>query len=449
MVLAKTSLVQPLKRAAISRRRFLDVATRSTAGLATLMSVAPTALAAEGTDDLVIEDSEGVLGRTQAPVTAKVVLSDALRRAAAEGRLVLRETGSRTREEVPAQLVEVPTGGVAWVGWLMPTGPAGRRSFKPVVGRPGSPQMHAGLEQDGPQFVISDQARSVLRYNYAKVEAGAVWSSISAENRKYAVARSDYIHPLYGPGGEVLTKDWSPDHPHHRGIYWAWPEVDWHGQRGDLHALQKVFARPTGKCQSSSGPVFAQLDAENTWNWETGERIVRERALIRAFRHTSLGRLVDLEFHFEALGDPVLLARRDTTHYGGLNLRLSAVRDQRITKHTDAPSPPQANQDTFPAVPRAAWSDLSGLFPGAAEPAGLAVIQHASNPDYPGDWIDYPELNWVQPTFPAAGTRYALRKGSRLVLRFRLWIHPGGSVTEGTVRDQWQGAHDSRSPLSH
>ena len=66
--------------------------------------------------------------------------------------------------------------------------------------------------------------------------------------RIYARARSDYIHPLFGLEGETLTKDWSTDHPHHRGIYWAWPEVDWRGQRGDLHALQHVFARPTGKC---------------------------------------------------------------------------------------------------------------------------------------------------------------------------------------------------------
>ena len=31
----------------------------------------------------------------------------------------------------------------------------------------------------------------------------------------FAVARSNDVHPLYGPNGEVLTKDYSKDHPHH------------------------------------------------------------------------------------------------------------------------------------------------------------------------------------------------------------------------------------------
>ena len=63
----------------------------------------------------------------------------------------------------------------------------------------------------------------------------------------YAVPRSNYIHPVYGLSGEMLTRDWSKDHPHHRGIYWAWPEVEFGKKLGDLHALQIVFARPTGK----------------------------------------------------------------------------------------------------------------------------------------------------------------------------------------------------------
>ena len=107
--------------------------------------------------------------------------------------------------------------------------------------------------------------------------------------------RSDYIHPLYGLHGEVLTDDWVADHPHHRGIYWAWPEVDWQGKRGDLHALQEVFARPTGKIESSQGADFAQIEAENKWHFGDGPAIVREIAILRAWRQTDVGRAIDLE----------------------------------------------------------------------------------------------------------------------------------------------------------
>jgi hypothetical protein len=163
-----------------------------------------------------------------------------------------------------------------------------------MVPLPGTRPVRGGVEEvpltvhrlgeDGPlEIVAGDQP--VLRYNYQVVtEPAEIRGRINADNRNYAVARSDYIHPLYGPHGEVLTLDWAPDHPHHRGIYWAWPEVDWQGRYGDLHALQKVFARPTGKIDLRQGPDFAQITAENQWCWEDGTPIVREEVTIRAGR---------------------------------------------------------------------------------------------------------------------------------------------------------------------
>jgi Family of unknown function (DUF6807) len=284
-----------------------------------------------------------------------------------------------------------------------------------VVNAPSpTPLMRVRRDERSGQYNVMEAGKPVLRYNYQTNEPGAVLAQVAPDNLKYARARSDYIHPLYGLDGEELTKDWSVDHPHHRGIYWAWPEVDYHGERGDLHALQRVFSRPTGKCLTKDGPVCALIDAENLWLWEDREPIVRERALIRAWRAGLTGRFIDLEFHFTALKDDVALARRETDKYGGLNIRLAAVQGQEIVCHTDPAGTPW----------RQAWADLSGVFPGGKE-AGLAVFQSPANPDYPGDWIQYPELNWFQPTFPTAGTRYVLKKDRTLVLKFRLLIHRG------------------------
>ena len=229
------------------------------------------------------------------------------------------------------------------------------------------------------------------------------------------VARSDYIHPLYGLHGEVLTDDWCPDHPHHRGIYWAWPEVDWQGKRGDLHALQQVFARPTGNIKIEQGADFAQITAENEWRWDDRTPIVREQATIRVNRRAGPGRRIDLGFRFTAIGSDVQVARRDQTLYGGLNIRLAPVKDQKIVTFTDPPA----------ATPRRTWADHSGILPGGQTAAGLTILQSPFNPDYPGDWYQSPNIFWVQPTFPAAHTRYAIAKDRPLELRYRLWIHDG------------------------
>lgn len=196
------------------------------------------------------------------------------------------------------------------------------------------------------------------------------------------------------------------------------------------------FAQPDGKCTVTDGPVFAQIEAENVWRWESGESRVRERAVIRAYRATEDGRVVDLEFQFTALNDPVLRARRGPLHYGGRNLRLGKVVDQEISFHTDL-----AN-----VTPRMAWAELSGKLGAAPQPSGLVVIQHGRNPCYPGDWVKFPELNWFQPAFPASGTRYELKQGEPLLLRFRLWLHRGAPASEAGCAAQWRAYYASLAP---
>ena len=67
---------------------------------------------------------------------------------------------------------------------------------------------------------------------------------------------------------------------------------------------------------------------------------------------------------------------------------------------------------------------------------GLTILQSPRNMGYPGDWVQYPEISWVQPTFPAAGTHYTIRKDRPLKLRYRLWIHEGKLGPE-TLKDLW------------
>jgi hypothetical protein len=297
--------------------------------------------------------------------------------------------------------------------------------------------MQAAVDPASGQVVITEDGKPVLQYNYRTNEPGDVATKVSEGNRIYARARSDYIHPLYGLSGEVLTRDWSLDHPHHRGLYWAWPEVDYGTNRGDLHALQRVFARPTGKVAMKDGPDYAQVEAENQWLWEDREPIVRERAIIRAHRASGEGRSIDLAFVFTALKDGITVARRGTEAYGGFNVRMATPASQSISVHTDPAG----------AAPRRSWSDLSGVFSGNSQPSGLLVLQFAGNPDYPGDWVQYPELSWCQPTFPARGTRYPLRRDEVLVLRFRLWVHAGAKPSDQRCAALWDALHSKDTSL--
>lgn len=402
--------------------------------------------------NLTVQDPDGTLSLTTAPVVETVTLTKKQMKAAREGRLGLSVPGADPEAILPVQWKLSADGSGATGIFLLPEEEKGKHRFHWGISvKPFAPAMKASGDAKG-QIWITDKGKKVLRYNYRTVyeEDAYAFHGLPANEYVptpndtfmrnpsiYAVPRSDYIHPLFGPEGEILTRDWSRDHPHHRGIYWAWPEVDWGKKRGDLHALQKVFARPTGKIKFQGGPVYAQIEAENVWVWEGDSvPIVREIALIRAYRQTERGRVIDLIFKFTGLKDSITIARRHTDAYGGLNIRLMTPENQDLSYFTDKPD----------AVPRRAWSDLSGLFPEAKQPSGLMVLQNENNPEYPGEWAEYPDLSWVQPTFPSSGTRYLLKPGQPLILRFRLIVHPGMRPEVSMSEMLWDAYHSDLAP---
>jgi len=409
-------------------------------------------------DTIKIHDESGVLGKTNSPVTVEIKLNSNQINAAKEGRLVLLDPLSG--KTIPVQLENKVNNEFSTLIFNMPGGESGLRKFSLKVNKSSvSDEMKIFTDSLSGQVVVEEAGKKELQYNYKTVYEKDV---ITVENDTYdkpgfskvdglyfeeylkahpelkkdtsvttsiyAVPRSDYIHPLYGLDGEMLTRDW-PDggHPHHRGIFWAWPEVEYGKERGDIYALQRVFARPTGNIEFTSGPVYAQLVSENLWMWEDKEPVVREQAVIRVYRAATGSRIIDLTIKMLALKDSVTIATRLTNSYGGLNLRMQTPELQDISYFTDKRS----------SKPLRTWSDFNGIFKGSKSVSGLMVLQNQDNPEYPGEWREYPNLGWVQPTFPTPNTRYQLSTESELVLRYRLIIHAGGKPSEEISKMYW------------
>ncbi len=265
------------------------------------------------------------------------------------------------------------------------------------------------VDEKTQRYTIIDSGQPVLTYNYGIVP---VPEGITG---KYAVQRSNYIHPLYGPNGEVLTADYQKDHAHHRGIYWAWPEVSYNGEKRDLHALQGVYARPVRMLRQEASKDSAIIETEHVWKWGDTEEIVRELATISVTPAKDGLRIIDFQFRLEGLKPDVTIARRQQSAYGGFNVRMSARKEQQITQHI-------GNAAFFP---QEAWAELVGIPPEGKEPVGVFLLQKPTNPIYPCDWQDYPNLNWLQPTFPAKNMVFALTPGKPLDLAYRVIIRSG------------------------
>jgi len=121
------------------------------------------------------------------------------------------------------------SGASAWV-WAL-----GALALLAAVGQQGGAAMTVKVSDDKLHVDVAEGDKPVLRYNYGTIPVP------EGVGGRYAVARSDYIHPLYGPDGEELTKDYAKDHPHHRGIYWAKS-----GTRGRLSTCTRSRASSPG-----------------------------------------------------------------------------------------------------------------------------------------------------------------------------------------------------------
>ncbi|MCR4412278.1 MAG: PmoA family protein [Thermoguttaceae bacterium] len=286
----------------------------------------------------------------------------------------------------------------------------------PKAGTPAAPRMRFSLAR-GDYYDFTELDRPVLRYNHATVPVP------QGIDPRYA--RGDYIHPLYGLDGEVLSDDYPKDHPHHRGVGWSWPVTRWKNEVRDIWAVSGVWSRPVARRHVAFGEVLAALEVENVWKWGDQDAIVREQVAIHAFRQGPAGRFVDIEVRLTGLADGVAIGGRPHAGYGGFGLRGAPANQRTITAHVDPKG----------ADPRRSWLDYSGVFAGAKGPGGVAIFEHPGNPGYPSDLHQYPDCNYVMPAFPGQ-REVPLPKGQTLVLRHRLWIH-AGVPEEKTLAEVW------------
>jgi hypothetical protein len=116
-----------------------------------------------------------------------------------------------------------------------------------------SPKMKA-FKGDGTLTLMSDN-RNLLRYQFAKLDPPA------GVDPSYG--RSGFIHPLWSPKGQILTRIQPKDHYHHYGIWNPWTHVLYEGDTLDFWNLNKKEAtvRFAKFISTSEGAVFSEYKA--------------------------------------------------------------------------------------------------------------------------------------------------------------------------------------------
>jgi len=230
-------------------------------------------------------------------------------------------------------------------------------------------------------------------------------------------ARANYCHPVYGLDGEILTQDFPPtDHPHHRGIFWAWHQV-LVGETaiGDMWAC-KDFSWDVHDVQLLDNRTLKSKVYWKSPVWKDGKApIAEETVTIRIHKVKNDARAIDFTIAIQALEKDLRIGgSNDVKGYGGFGTRLLLPSDIAMN---DSKSPVIPLKT---AVPADDWMNFTGTF--GTDESGYAMFVHPDNPGGQRSWILRDKKSMQNAVFPGR-TPVPVSMETPLVLKYRVVIH--------------------------
>ncbi len=252
-----------------------------------------------------------------------------------------------------------------------------------------------------------------------------------------------YFHPVMGPYGDPVTRGFpmvrdapgeTTDHPHHRGIYVAYGEVNgvdnWTEGSGRGHTVHREFAA------LESGPVYGLADALSDWVTPDKRSVLLRERRVMKFYNVAPSRLVDIDLTLTAAEEDVLFG--DTKEGGIISLRVASSMD--VARGGRLENSYGAVNENEVWGKRADWCDYSGPVNGLT--VGVAIFDHPKSFRHPTYWHarDYGLLTtnpFAVSTFEGGGPsgEYVLPARDSLRFRYRIYIHKG-DASEAKVAEK-------------
>ncbi len=232
-----------------------------------------------------------------------------------------------------------------------------------------------------------------------------------------SMRRSSYLHPVYAPNGVTLTDDFNPDHPHHRGIFWAWTDVTVDGKKGDMWTVKGPFQnRFVAWKARETTDTTARLAVENGW-FDGDRKFVKEDVEIVTHRAEGGRRVLEFTLRWEAIRQPVEIAGTSEGKKGFSGFCFKFARPDG-GKPVIVTEEGVARKDGVMA--RHAWAELSGSYQGRS--AGARIEDQPSNPGYPRNgWLMRHQLCCLNVSYPGLQP-VTLTPGKPLELRYRVTL---------------------------
>lgn len=342
-------------------------------------------------------------------------------------------TGNK-RTPIPYQL---DNRGTRFLYWLIKQNNSGakKRVFELVHETRLASTQKVSVEAKDGFLTISANNNNLLRYNYKTIYPPAGVDTV--------FKRSGFIHPLWAPHGQELTRVSPWDHRHHFGLWNPWTHVLFEGDTVDFWNLAKKegTVRFSKFVSINEGPVFGDYQALHqhvVFKKGGGEKIAMdELQSVRIYQPQKNQDyyIFDITIQLNTATDSPVLLMKYT--YGSLGWRATEkwTRDNSEVLTSEGKTRKDADGST------ARWCMVQGQIDN--DYAGAVMMSYPTNYNYPE-----PLRVWPQNVAIGKGDVYAnfsptkdkdwlLEKGKNYVLKYRFIVY-NGHFNKDKAEAAWQ-----------
>ena len=267
-----------------------------------------------------------------------------------------------------------------------------------------------------------------------------------------AYKRSGFIHPLYAPHGQVLTRIQPPDHYHHYGIWNPWTHTVFERDTIDFWNIKdrKGTVRFVKFTSQNSRPEYAEYTAlhEHVVFKKDGKEKValKEWQTVKVYDPGSHKDyyIVDITSKMScASQSPLLIV---AYRYGGFGWRATEYWDKNNSEMLTSEGKTRDSTDNT----KARWIIVYGALPGNDE-GGIVMLSHPSNYNHPE-----PLRIWDKKANGGRGDVFAnfaptkdkdwlLEPGKTYLLKYRLVVF-NGKFDAAMAQNEWKKFAKPQTP---
>lgn len=345
--------------------------------------------------------------------------------------LSLVEVDGTKRTPVPFQISQ---GQERMLHWIVQPGNAKKRVFELHRGTPSAFGKIAASIADG-SLTISTGDKNLLRYWFKTVYPPTGVDS--------SFKRSAFIHPLWTPNGQELTRIQAPDHYHHYGIWNPWTHVLFEGDTVDFWNIRgKQGTVRFGKLVAvNNGPVYSEFKALHEHvafkNRKGGEKVaLNELQTVRVYKPENDQQFYNVDITIELNCASESPFRILEYRYAGLGWRATEKwnKDNSEVLTSEGKNRKESDGST------GRWFIVQGTLDN--DYGGAVMMSYPANYNHPEPMRIWPEnSNRVGEMFamfaPTKNKDWMLLPGKTYTLKYRFVVF-NGHFTKEKAEAAWQ-----------